>query len=110
MSFPIITNTWPSVNRIDPANFRQTDVRECVPPSLWSSATSPHRLYGRRGHGVSYGAFRAFPPSAPLGLQMSARGFLHCRRQTYPGGHSPHLIKVKNRSHPAMERVKESFL
>ena len=27
----------------------------------------------------------------------------------YRGGRSPDWIKVKNRSHPAMERVKESF-
>jgi bifunctional non-homologous end joining protein LigD len=27
----------------------------------------------------------------------------------YRGGRSPNWIKVKNRSHPAMERVKESF-
>jgi len=27
----------------------------------------------------------------------------------YRGGRSPHWIKVKNRSHPALERVKEAF-
>jgi bifunctional non-homologous end joining protein LigD len=27
----------------------------------------------------------------------------------YRGGRQPHRIKVKNRKHPAMERVKESF-
>jgi hypothetical protein len=46
---------------------------------------------------------------------MSARGFLYCRRHrglvglAYRGGGSPHLIKVKNRTDPAMERVKYAF-
>jgi hypothetical protein len=31
------------------------------------------------------------------------------RESTYRAGRSPHWIKVKNRSHPALDRVKESF-
>jgi len=31
------------------------------------------------------------------------------RDSTYRSGRSPNWIKVKNRKHPAMERVKESF-
>jgi ATP-dependent DNA ligase len=31
------------------------------------------------------------------------------RESVYRGGRSPNWIKVKNRSHPALDRVKESF-
>jgi bifunctional non-homologous end joining protein LigD len=31
------------------------------------------------------------------------------RARPYPAGRSPHWVKVKNRKHPAMERVKDSL-
>jgi hypothetical protein len=41
------------------------------------------------------------------------QNFLECsgkrRDRPYRGGRSPHWIKVKNRTHAAMERVRESF-
>jgi hypothetical protein len=45
----------------------------------------------------------------PTGIKI----FWNCsgkrRDRPYRGGRSPHWIKVKNRTHAAMERVRESF-
>jgi bifunctional non-homologous end joining protein LigD len=42
---------------------------------------------------------------------MGLEGLVSKRRdRPYRGGRSKDWVKVKNRSHPAMERVKESFL
>jgi ATP-dependent DNA ligase len=42
---------------------------------------------------------------------MGLEGMVSKRREsTYKAGRSPNWIKVKNRSHPAMERVKDAFL
>jgi len=42
---------------------------------------------------------------------MGVEGFVSKRLdRPYRGGRSKDWIKVKNRTHPAMERVKESFL
>jgi bifunctional non-homologous end joining protein LigD len=41
---------------------------------------------------------------------MGLEGMVSKRRdRPYRAGPSPDWIKVKNRSHPALERVKESF-
>ena len=42
--------------------------------------------------------------------QMGLEGLVSKRRdQPYRGGRSKHWIKVKNRKHPAMQRVVDSF-
>jgi len=42
---------------------------------------------------------------------MGIEGLVSKRRdRSYRGGRSKDWVKIKNRSHPAMERVKESFL
>jgi ATP-dependent DNA ligase len=50
--------------------------------------------------------FPKFRQACKFGLE----GLVSKRREsTYRAGRSPHWIKVKNRSHPALERVKEAF-
>ena len=47
-----------------------------------------------------------FRQACKFGLE----GLVSKRRESvYRGGRSPNWIKVKNRSHPALDRVKESF-
>jgi bifunctional non-homologous end joining protein LigD len=42
--------------------------------------------------------------------KFGLEGLVSKRRESvYRGGGSPHWIKVKNRSHPALQRVKEAF-
>ena len=66
---------------------------------------------------------RSLLPEAGRGphIHFEARSFRHAclmgleglvskhRDRPYRSGRSPHWIKVKNRKHPAMERVMESF-
>jgi bifunctional non-homologous end joining protein LigD len=41
---------------------------------------------------------------------MSPEGLVSKRSdRPYRGGRSPHWLKVKNRAHPAMQRVKDAF-
>jgi bifunctional non-homologous end joining protein LigD len=71
------------------------------------------RLLARRPEGIFVSQFEQgeigpglFRQACKLGLE----GLVSKRRDsTYRAGRSPNWIKVKNRSHPAMERVKESF-
>jgi bifunctional non-homologous end joining protein LigD len=75
--------------------------------------TNLARLLARRPEGIFVSDFEQgeigpdlFRQACKFGLE----GLVSKRRESvYRGGRSPHWIKVKNRSHPAMERVKESF-
>ena len=55
-------------------------------------------------------ARRDRPRSFPRGLQHGLEGLVSKRRdRPYRGGPSKDWVKVKNRKHPAMERVKDTF-
>jgi ATP-dependent DNA ligase len=71
------------------------------------------RLLARRPDGIFASSFEQgeigpdlFRKACEFGLEdlVSKR-----RDRRYRGGRSKDWVKVKNRSHPAMERVKESF-
>jgi ATP-dependent DNA ligase len=71
------------------------------------------RLLARRPEGIFVSDFEQgeigpglFRQACKFGLE----GLVSKRRESvYRAGRSPNWIKVKNRSHPAIERVKESF-
>ena len=71
------------------------------------------RLLARRPEGIFVSEFEQgeigpdlFRQACKFGLE----GLVSKRRESvYRGGRSPNWIKVKNRSHPALDRVKESF-
>ena len=71
------------------------------------------RLLARRPEGIFVSDFEQgeigpdlFRQACKFGLE----GLVSKRRDSvYRSGRSPNWIKVKNRSHPAMDRVKESF-
>jgi bifunctional non-homologous end joining protein LigD len=75
--------------------------------------TNLARLLARRPEGIFVSDFEQgeigpdlFRQACKFGLE----GLVSKRREsTYRAGRSPHWIKVKNRSHPALDRVKESF-
>lgn len=74
---------------------------------------NPARLLARRPEGIFVSDFEQgeigrdlFRQACKFGLE----GLVSKRRDSvYRSGRSPNWIKVKNRSHPAMDRVKESF-
>jgi hypothetical protein len=49
------------------------------------------------------------PVSAGLQVRTGGPGLSKHKDRPYREGRSPYWIKVKNRSHPAIERVKEPF-
>jgi hypothetical protein len=75
--------------------------------------TNLARLLARRPEGIFISDFERgeigpdlFREACKFGLE----GLVSKRRdRPYRAGRSPDWIKVKNRSHPALERVKESF-
>ena len=75
--------------------------------------TNLARLLARRPDGIFVAPFEQgeigpdlFLPACDLGLE----GLVSKRRdRPYRAGRSPDWVKVKNRQHPAMERVKEAF-
>jgi bifunctional non-homologous end joining protein LigD len=75
--------------------------------------TNLARLLARRPEGIFVSDFEQgeigpdlFRKACEFGLE----GLVSKRRDsTYRSGRSPNWIKVKNRSHPAMERVREAF-
>src|SRR6266403_5500990 len=75
--------------------------------------TNLARLLARRPEGIFVSDFEQgeigpdlFRQACKFGLE----GLVSKRRESvYRGGRSPRWIKVKNRSHPALDRVKESF-
>ena len=75
--------------------------------------TNLARLLARRPEGIFVSEFEQgeigpdlFRQACKFGLE----GLVSKRRESvYRGGRSPNWIKVKNRSHPAIDRVKETF-
>jgi bifunctional non-homologous end joining protein LigD len=75
--------------------------------------TNLARLLARRPEGIFVSDFEQgeigpdlFRQACKFGLEdmVSKR-----RDRPYRAGRSPHWVKVKNRRHPAMQRVQESF-
>ncbi len=81
---------------------------------LYLRKTNLARLLARRPDGIFVSDFEQgeigpdlFRAACNFGLE----GLVSKRRDSiYRAGRSPHWIKVKNRKHPAMERVRDSFL
>lgn len=66
-----------------------------------SSPTARRKKQAKRE--ISFGVFRA---TCPMGLE----GLVSKRRdRPYQAGRSKHWVKIKNRTHPAMNRVMEAF-
>ena len=64
---------------------------------------------GQRGYSLA-SSNRARPDLFRQACKFGLEGLVSKRRESvYRGGRSPNRIKVKNRSHPAMERAKEAF-
>jgi ATP-dependent DNA ligase len=75
--------------------------------------TNLARLLARRPEGIFVSDFEQGEIGPDLFRQackFGLAGLVSKRRESvYRGGRSTNWIKVKNRSHPAMERVKEAF-
>ena len=75
--------------------------------------TNLARLLARRPDGIFVAPFEQGeigPELFEAACKMGLEGMVSKRRdRPYRGGRSPDWIKVKNRKHPAMERVMESF-
>ena len=72
--------------------------------------TNLERLLARRPEGIFVNPFEIGPDLFRAACQMGLEGLVSKRRdRPYQAGRSKHWIKVKNRSHPAMSRVMESF-
>jgi bifunctional non-homologous end joining protein LigD len=71
------------------------------------------RLLARRPDGIFVAPFEQGeigPDLFPAACNMGLEGMVSKRRdRRYRGGRSPDWVKVKNRKHPAMERVKDAF-
>ena len=75
--------------------------------------TSLERLLARRPEGIFVNPFERGeigPDLFAAACRMGLEGLVSKRRdRSYQAGRSKHWIKVKNRKHPAMSRVKEAF-
>jgi bifunctional non-homologous end joining protein LigD len=75
--------------------------------------TNLARLLARRPDGIFAAPFEQGeigPDLFRAVCNMGLEGLVSKRRdRPYRSGRSPHWIKVKNRSHPAMSRVRDSF-
>jgi bifunctional non-homologous end joining protein LigD len=75
--------------------------------------TNLARLLARRPDGIFVAPFEQGeigPDLFRAACAMRLEGLVSKRRdRPYRSGRSPHWIKVKNRSHPAMSRVRDSF-
>jgi bifunctional non-homologous end joining protein LigD len=71
------------------------------------------RLLARRPDGIfvaPYEQGEIGPDLFRAACDMGLEGLVSKRRdRSYRGGRSPHWVKVKNRTHPAMSRVMEAF-
>jgi ATP-dependent DNA ligase len=71
------------------------------------------RLLARRPEGIFVAPFKQGeigPDLFRAACNMGLEGLVSKRRdRPYRAGRSPHWIKVKNQTHPAMSRVKDSF-
>jgi hypothetical protein len=75
--------------------------------------TSLERLLARRPEGIFVNPFERGeigPDLFRVACNMGLEGLVSKRRdRPYQAGRSKHWVKVKNRKHPAMDRVMESF-
>jgi len=75
--------------------------------------TNLARLLARRPDGIFVAPFEQGeigPDLFRAACKMGLEGLVSNRRdRPYRAGRSPGWIKVKNRSHPAMEQVKDAF-
>ena len=75
--------------------------------------TNLARLLTRRPDGIFVAPFEQGeigPDLYRVACSMGLEGLVSKRRdRPYRGGRSPDWVKVKNREHPAMDRVKEAF-
>ena len=75
--------------------------------------TNLARLLARRADGIFVAPFEQGeigPDLFRAACNMGLEGLVSKRRdRPYRAGRSPNWVKVKNRSHPAMDRVKEAF-
>ena len=71
------------------------------------------RLLARRPEGIFVNPFERGeigPDLFRAACQMGLEGLVSKRRdRPYQAGRSKHWVKIKNRKHPAMERVGETF-
>ena len=74
---------------------------------------NPARLLARRPDGIFVAPFEQGeigPDLSRAACDMGLEGLVSKRRdRPYQGGRSKYWVKVKNRKHPAMQRVMESF-
>jgi bifunctional non-homologous end joining protein LigD len=74
--------------------------------------TSLGRLLSRRPDGIFVNPFARGDIGRDLfraACQMRLEGLVSKRQDPYQAGRSKHWIKVKSRSHPAVQRVMEKF-
>jgi bifunctional non-homologous end joining protein LigD len=75
--------------------------------------TNSARLLARRSDGIFAAPFEQGeigPDLFRAACNMGLEGLVSKRRdRPYRGGGSPHWVKVKNRTHPAMNRVRDAF-
>jgi hypothetical protein len=63
---------------------------------------------GKHIHEIESTRLPAAPGESSLRIRLEGLASKH-RDRPYRGGRQKHSIKVKNRKHPAMDRVAESF-
>jgi bifunctional non-homologous end joining protein LigD len=75
--------------------------------------TNLTRLFARRPYGISVAPFEQGeigPDPFRAACNMGLEGLVSKRRnRPYSADRSPDWVEVKNRSHPAMSRVRDSF-
>jgi bifunctional non-homologous end joining protein LigD len=89
------------------------DGEDLHPLPLSLRKTSLARLLARRPDGIFVAPFEQGeigPDLFRAACNMGLEGLVSKRvDRPYRGGRSPDWVKVKNRKHPAMERVKDAF-
>jgi bifunctional non-homologous end joining protein LigD len=89
------------------------DGEDLRPLPLSMRKTNLARLLARRPDGIFVAPFEQGeigPDLFRAACNMGLEGMVSKRRdRPYRGGRSPDWVKVKNRKHPAMERVKDAF-
>jgi bifunctional non-homologous end joining protein LigD len=89
------------------------DGEDLRPLPLSLRKTNLARLLARRPDGIFVAPFEQGeigPDLFRAACNMGLEGMVSKRRdRPYRGGRSPGWVKVKNRKHPAMERVKDAF-
>ena len=89
------------------------DGEDLRPLPLSLRKTNLARLLARRANGIFVAPFEQGeigPDLFRAACNMGLEGLVSKRvDRPYRGGRSPDWVKVKNRKHPAMERVKDAF-